>query len=47
MKELSPWLLNSIYEAGATFFDGKKTGSFGEGGSIPFLNELGKKFPEA
>lgn len=40
MKELSPWFLESIKKAGADFFDGKETASFGMGGSIPFLNEL-------
>jgi len=47
MKELQPWFMESIQKAGSDFFDGKSTGSFGEGGSIPFLNELGTKFPEA
>lgn len=46
MKELSPWLDKAIKEAGATFYDGKPTGSYGMGGSIPFLSELEKMFPE-
>jgi len=44
MKELSPWFLESIHGAAREFF-GKDAGSYGEGGSIPFLNELEKKFP--
>merc|ERR1711903_329808 len=40
MKELSPWLDKAIKNAGSTFFNGKPTGSFGVGGSIPFLTEL-------
>lgn len=47
MKDLDGWLNDAISEAGATFFDGKPTGSYGEGGSIPFLNELGQKYPES
>jgi len=41
MKDLDGWLTDAINEAGVAFFDGKDTGSYGEGGSIPFLNELG------
>lgn len=46
MKELSPWLSKSIKEAGAMFYDGKPSGSYGMGGSIPFLSELEKMYPE-
>jgi acetylornithine deacetylase/succinyl-diaminopimelate desuccinylase-like protein len=46
MKQLQPWFAEAIHKAGADFFDGKPTGSFGEGGSIPFLNELGTQFPD-
>lgn len=46
MKELEPWLDTSIREAGALFYDGKPTGSYGMGGSIPFLSELGKMYPQ-
>jgi hypothetical protein len=35
-----------LNEAGHKFFGGKDYGSFGEGGSIPFLKELQNKFPE-
>lgn len=38
MKELQPWLTQSIKEAGAMFYDGKPAGSYGMGGSIPFLS---------
>ena len=44
MKDLEPWFHESIMKAGKDFF-GKETGSFGEGGAIPFLNELGVKYP--
>jgi len=45
MKELVPWLDVAIKEAGAAFYNGKETGSYGMGGSIPFLSELEKMFP--
>lgn len=45
-KQLQGWLHNALNEAGQKFFEGKDYGSFGEGGSIPFLNELAKKYPE-
>jgi len=41
MKVLSDKLDKAIKEAGADFYDGKETGSYGMGGSIPFLSELG------
>ena len=44
MKEPSTWLSNALKEAGQTFY-GKPTGSFGDGGTIPFLNELQGKYP--
>lgn len=46
MKDLQPWFAEAITKAGEEFY-GKPTGSYGEGGSIPFLNELGTKYPEA
>lgn len=46
MKVLQPWLQKSIQEAGNTFW-GKPSGSYGDGGSIPFLNELSEKYPES
>lgn len=45
MKELKPWLSKSIQEAGTAFY-GKPSGSYGMGGSIPFLSELEKMYPE-
>jgi len=45
IKELTPELSKAIKEAGATFYNGKETGSYGMGGSIPFLSELGKMYP--
>ncbi|CDW83647.1 peptidase m20 [Stylonychia lemnae] len=45
-KHLQEWLHNALTEAGHKFFGGKDYGSFGEGGSIPFLNELQKKYPD-
>merc|ERR1711908_64299 len=38
------WLENSLQEAGKMYYC-KPTSSYGMGGSIPFLSELGKKFP--
>ena len=46
MKELSPQVGEAINQAGADFFDGKPTGSYGEGGSIPFLKELEGIYPD-
>ncbi len=45
MKVLEDWLSESIQNAAQAFFD-KQPGSYGDGGSIPFLNELGNKYPE-
>lgn len=47
MKVLSPSLDKAIKESGAAFYDGKETGSYGMGGSIPFLSELGDMYPES
>ena len=46
MKEPSQWLMNGIQQAGKDFYGGLDAGTYGEGGSIPFLNELGTKYPE-
>jgi acetylornithine deacetylase/succinyl-diaminopimelate desuccinylase-like protein len=46
MKELSPWLMDNIKTAGSDFYDGKPSGSYGMGGSIPFLSELEKMYPQ-
>lgn len=40
MKELEPYLSDAIKQAGPEFFDGLPSGSYGMGGSIPFLSEL-------
>lgn len=45
-KKLEPWLEAGFEGAAQAFFDGLPVGSFGEGGSIPFLKELEKKYPE-
>ena len=44
--EMSPRLLESVDRASETFF-GKKSAFMGEGGSIPFMDMLGKRFPQA
>jgi acetylornithine deacetylase/succinyl-diaminopimelate desuccinylase-like protein len=41
-----PWLAASVQRASQTYF-GKNAVYMGEGGSIPFMGMLGKKFPEA
>jgi acetylornithine deacetylase/succinyl-diaminopimelate desuccinylase-like protein len=43
---LAPWLEKAMDEASVAFF-GKTACLFGEGGSIPFMDMLGKRFPEA
>ena len=45
-KELQPWLDQAIKEAGNAYY-GKDSGSYGQGGSIPFLKELEKKYPDS
>lgn len=42
----SPWLAKAANEASQTFF-GKDAAYMGEGGSIPFMGMLGKKFPQS
>lgn len=46
MKTFAPWLDTSIKQAGVDFYDGKEAGTYGMGGSIPFLSELEKMYPE-
>jgi acetylornithine deacetylase/succinyl-diaminopimelate desuccinylase-like protein len=46
MNDLHPWLDASIKKAGTDFYDGKPSGSYGMGGSIPFLSELEKMYPQ-
>jgi acetylornithine deacetylase/succinyl-diaminopimelate desuccinylase-like protein len=43
---LAPWLEHSLEEASKRRF-GKPPVLMGEGGSIPFMNMLGKRFPQA
>lgn len=45
-REYDEWLTAGIKQAGADFFDGKPTGSYGMGGSIPFLALLEKIYPQ-
>lgn len=45
-KQLNEWLNSALTEAAQKYFDGKTVRSLGEGGSIPFLKELEKKYPE-
>jgi len=46
MKDPQPWLKEGFDFAGKTFFSGNDVKSYGLGGSIPFLAELGKMYPE-
>lgn len=43
---LAPWLEKSLAGASKTYF-GRDSAFMGEGGSIPFMGMLGKKFPQA
>jgi acetylornithine deacetylase/succinyl-diaminopimelate desuccinylase-like protein len=43
---LRPWLAEALESASAAAF-GQSARMFGEGGSIPFMGMLGKRFPEA
>jgi len=44
-KVPTEWLSQAIEDAGQAFFD-LPSGSYGEGGSIPFLKELENKYPK-
>jgi acetylornithine deacetylase/succinyl-diaminopimelate desuccinylase-like protein len=44
--ELAPWLERAMEEASRAYF-GKPAMAMGEGGTIPFMAMLGKKFPAA
>lgn len=46
MKDMPEWFEGAVKRAGSDFFDGKNTGTYGMGGSIPFLAELNKMYPE-
>jgi acetylornithine deacetylase/succinyl-diaminopimelate desuccinylase-like protein len=43
---IAPWLEQAVARASETHF-GNPSASMGEGGTIPFMGMLGKKFPEA
>jgi acetylornithine deacetylase/succinyl-diaminopimelate desuccinylase-like protein len=45
MKDPEPWFHESLNNAARSFFDGKEYGSYGMGGSIPFLAQLGGLYP--
>ena len=44
--EMEPWLEDAVDQASINYF-GKPSVHMGEGGTIPFMGMLGKKFPEA
>lgn len=44
--KLSPWLIRAMEDASRAFF-GKSPAFMGEGGSIPFMDMLGRKYPDA
>lgn len=44
--ELAPWLATAVDDASKEYF-GNPSAAFGEGGSIPFMGMLGRKFPQA
>ena len=46
MKGMAPWFESSLKKAGKDFFDDMDTGTYGMGGSIPFLAELDKMYPQ-
>jgi len=45
MKDPAPWFQETMHSAARHFFDGKDYGSYGMGGSIPFLAQLGGLYP--
>jgi di/tripeptidase len=46
MKNPVGWVRLAFDQACSDFFDGNKLCQFGGGGSIPFLAELGKQYPD-
>jgi acetylornithine deacetylase/succinyl-diaminopimelate desuccinylase-like protein len=44
--ELSPWLADAMNRASRTYF-GRDAAFMGEGGSIPFMDMLGRRYPQA
>jgi len=45
MKDPEPWFHEAMNNASKNFYDGKEYGSYGMGGSIPFLAQLGGLYP--
>merc|ERR1712228_760194 len=45
--EFDDWLLKSMHNASAQYFNGKQAQFTGEGGSIPFMGQLRRKFPDS
>lgn len=45
MKEMEQWEADIMSSSSKSFFDGKDYGSYGMGGSIPFLAQLGNLYP--
>jgi acetylornithine deacetylase/succinyl-diaminopimelate desuccinylase-like protein len=43
---MQPWLIDAVNQASQNYY-GKKALFWGEGGSIPFMGMLGKRFPQA
>lgn len=46
MDDPVQWLKDAMQQSSKDFYDGKDAGSYGMGGSIPFLAELGKMYPK-
>lgn len=46
MKDPEPWFHEVLNSAAKDFFDNKEYGSYGMGGSIPFLSQLGGLYPD-
>jgi len=44
--DMEPWVMEALQRASSASF-GKPPGSYGEGGTIPFLATLGRQFPDA
>lgn len=47
MKDMEPWLRDAVVKAGKDFYDGKDGGTYGMGGSIPFLHEIDLMYPDS
>jgi len=45
MKDPKPWFADALTNAAKNFYEGKDYGSYGMGGSIPFLSQLGDLYP--